>query len=231
MFVMEKKKNKKANLENFRRLFLLIGLFVSIGIVGSLFSWKSTNDAVSDIGSLDFSAEDELVQITVKDKKVEKVIIEPLKQPQAEIIQLVKDDEIVDDVFFVDDEIGEDDPVDIIEIDEGPDEVVTDIPFIKAEKDPVYPGGLLALRRDIYNNVNYPAVARENDIQGTVYLRFVVTKTGKIGKIELQRGVDKLLDDEAIRVIKKLKKFKPGQQGGKNVSVWYSLPIVYKLSD
>ena len=59
-------------------------------------------------------------------------------------------------------------------------------------------------------------------------MRFEVTKTGKIGKIELQKGVDSLLDAEAIKVVKKLPKFKPGEENGKKVNVWYSIPIRFK---
>ncbi len=119
--------------------------------------------------------------------------------------------------------------VEIIEIEEDfvHDE---DVVFLVTEKNPEFPGGLLALRRYIYDHLMYPAVARENDIQSTVYLRFVVMWDGKIGKIELQRGVDPLLDNEAIRVIKSLPRFKPGRQGGRPVSVWVSLPIVFRLN-
>ena len=229
MFVMEKKKNKKANLENYRRLFLMVGLLVSIGIVGSLFSWKSSNAGVEIMSSFNNDIEDELVPITEKKQK-EKVIIEPIKNQHVELMKIVVDETEVEVDFNIDVEIGEKDPIEIIPIDEPDPEPVHFKIHIVVEKKPEYPGGLLALRRHIANNIIYPATARENDIHGTVHLRFVVLKTGLIGDIEVIRGEDPLLDNEAIRVIKTLKKFKPGQQGGKNVSVWYSLPIVFKLN-
>ncbi len=103
--------------------------------------------------------------------------------------------------------------------------------FIYVKNMPEFPGGVVALKRFIAEHINYPKVARENGIDGTVFLRFEVTKTGNIGKVEIQKGVHPLLDNEAIRVIKSLPKFKPGEQkNGKKVSVWYSIPVTFKLN-
>ncbi len=226
---MEKKKNRKTNLENYRRLFLLIGLFVSIGVVGSLFSWKSTNEINNITASLNIDAEDELVQI-IRHKPIEKVEIEPIKKQNEEIIKIVNNEANIKIDFVPVFETNEFDYIDFEQIDEDTLGYDPDIPVFVAEKSPVYPGGLLALRRHIANNINYPVVAKENNVEGTVFIRFVVLKSGKIGEIQVLKGADKLMDNEAIRVIKTLKKFKPGQQGGKNVSVWYSLPIAFKLN-
>ena len=108
-------------------------------------------------------------------------------------------------------------------------ENIEDVNFLVVEKHPEFPGGLPALRQYIAENLNYPAEARENKIFGTVYLRFVVKKTGEVSKIELQRGVHELLDNEAIRVIKELPDFVPGEQSGKKVNVWFSMGIAFKL--
>ncbi len=95
---------------------------------------------------------------------------------------------------------------------------------------PEFPGGDIALKRFIAQNVEYPKEARENDIQGTVYLRFVVKKDGSIGKVEIERGVHKLLDDAAIKVVKSLPDFNPGKQGGRNKNVWFSIPVKFRLN-
>lgn len=102
--------------------------------------------------------------------------------------------------------------------------------FIHVKNMPEFPGGINALKSFIAKNIKYPTVAKENGTQGTVYLRIEVKKTGEIGKIELQRGVDPLLNKEAIRVIKTLPKFKPGELNGKKVNVWYSIPVTFKLN-
>jgi protein TonB len=92
-------------------------------------------------------------------------------------------------------------------------------------------GGEAGLRQFIAEHIEYPELAQENDIQGTVYIRFVVTKTGTIGDVQVVRGVDPLLDEEAVRVVKSLPKFKPGMQGGRPVPVWFSVPIVFQLNN
>ncbi len=94
---------------------------------------------------------------------------------------------------------------------------------------PVFPGGDSALISFISKNVNYPEKAKKNGIQGQVIMRFCITETGEIDQVTVQRGVDPLLDEESIRVIKMLPKFEPGIQGGKPVNVWFSLPISFKL--
>ncbi len=102
--------------------------------------------------------------------------------------------------------------------------------YIYVKHMPEFPGGVIALKKFIAYNVKYPPEARNNGIQGTVFLRFEVTKFGTIGKVEIQKGVHPLLDKEAIKVIKSLPKFTPGEQNGKKVNVWYSIPITFKLS-
>ncbi len=111
-----------------------------------------------------------------------------------------------------------------------PDKTTKDTIYIYVKQMPEFPGGLMALEKYIAIHIEYPKSARNNGIEGTVFLRFEVTKFGTIGKVELQRGVHPLLDNAAIKVIKSLPKFKPGEQNGKKVNVWYSIPVTFKLS-
>ena len=104
-------------------------------------------------------------------------------------------------------------------------------PIIIAEQMPEFPGGELALRKYIAEHIKYPDLAMEKGIEGTVFVRFVIEKDGSIGEIQITRGVDPLLDQEAVRVVKSLPKFKPGYQDGRPVPVWYSIPIVFKLDN
>jgi len=92
-----------------------------------------------------------------------------------------------------------------------------------------FPGGETELLRYIGNNLKYPAIDIENSVQGKVVLRFVVSKTGMVDNVEVIRSLTPTADKEAIRVVKSLPKFIPGRQNGLNVSVWYILPISYKL--
>jgi protein TonB len=94
---------------------------------------------------------------------------------------------------------------------------------------PEFPGGELALRKYISNNIEYPQVAQDNGIQGKVYVTFVVSKDGSVANARIARGVDPALDKEALRVVNSLPKWKPGKQRGENVNVSYTVPINFAL--
>jgi TonB family protein len=111
-----------------------------------------------------------------------------------------------------------------------PDKVRGGEVFVVVEKMPEYPGGDAALFKFIYENIKYPPEAKEQGIQGKVIVRFAVTSVGAIEDVTIVRGVHPLLDAEAIRVISILPEWTPGTQGGKPVSVWYSVPIAFALS-
>jgi len=102
-------------------------------------------------------------------------------------------------------------------------------PFVVVEEMPSYPGGDAALLKYIGEHTQYPEVAKENNIQGRVIIRFCVTAKGGVSQVSVLKGVDPELDKEAIRVVNTLPTFKPGKQGGKPVPVWYMVPITFTL--
>jgi periplasmic protein TonB len=102
-------------------------------------------------------------------------------------------------------------------------------PFVVVEEMPEFPGGDVELLKYIFEHTNYPEVAKENNIQGKVIIRFCVTAKGTVSQISVLKGVDPELDKEAMRVVSTLPTFKPGKQGGKPVPVWYMVPITYTL--
>jgi bla regulator protein blaR1 len=103
--------------------------------------------------------------------------------------------------------------------------------FSRVEEMPQFPGGELALRKYIANELKYPVIAQENGIQGKVYVSFIITKEGKVTEPSISRGVDPALDKEALRVIGSLPDWKPGKQGGQAVNVWYTVPITFGLQN
>jgi protein TonB len=102
-------------------------------------------------------------------------------------------------------------------------------PFIVVEEMPEYPGGNNALLKYVGENIMYPSDARNNNIEGKVILKFVVNADGSVDRIEIIRSIDPSLDEEAIRVVKTLQRFRPGKQGGVPVPVWFALPVVFKI--
>jgi len=106
------------------------------------------------------------------------------------------------------------------------DEEISNFPL---DVKPVYPGGDKELIKYIVTNTVYPKIAKEKGIQGTVYVRFVITKTGEVAQPKVMRAADPLLEEEAIRVVKSLPKWKPGEKEGKPVNVWFIIPVKFKL--
>ena len=103
--------------------------------------------------------------------------------------------------------------------------------FYEAEEMPRFPGGELALDKWIAKELKYPELAKEKEIQGTVYVTFIVTKKGKIESPQISKGVDPVLDKEALRIISSFPKWKPGKQRGKTVNVSFTVPVKFALSD
>jgi TonB family C-terminal domain len=101
--------------------------------------------------------------------------------------------------------------------------------FEVVEQMPEYPGGVRALLNFIGTNLRYPVEAQKAKIQGRVIVRFVVNKTGQVEKGEVIRSLSPECDRESLRVIRMMPDWKPGMQKGKAVSVWYTLPIQFKL--
>ncbi len=98
-----------------------------------------------------------------------------------------------------------------------------------AEEMPEFPGGNAALYKYLNNKVRYPEIAYLNGIEGTVLVQFVVDREGNINRTKIVRNVGGGCDEEAIRVISLMPKWKPGKMGGKNVAVIFTLPIKFKI--
>ena len=111
--------------------------------------------------------------------------------------------------------------------------VVTQVPdtavFEIVEENPEFPGGRQALIKYLDDNIQYPAAAIENGIQGRVTTNFIVEKDGSITNVQILRSVEPLLDAEAVRVTAAMPKWKPGKQRGQVVRVHYNIPVVFKL--
>jgi protein TonB len=101
--------------------------------------------------------------------------------------------------------------------------------YTYAEVMPQYPGGYSELTRFIFNNIKYPASALNQKIQGTVWCSFIINKEGLISDIQVERGVNISLNQEAIRVLKLMHPWIPGTVNGKPVCVKSYLPIVFQL--
>ncbi|MAO02185.1 MAG: energy transducer TonB [Flavobacteriales bacterium] len=217
---MQIKKNSKVDLEKKRSLFLQIGLTISLLVVLIAFEYKTYDKNNYDLGALNLDdLEEEIIPITKQEIKPP-----PPPPPPPEVIEIVEDEvEIEEELEIEDTESDEDE---IIEIEEEDDEEF----FMVVENMPEFPGGDLGLMKYIQKNVRYPAIAKEYNITGKVYISFIVDKQGSVTNVKVVRGVDKNLDEEAVRVVKSLPKYKPGKQRGKPVRVMFTIPINFTLN-
>jgi len=231
---MEQRKTEAANLENKKGFFLEIGLAVTLLAFLGIFEWSTKVEKAEElVGNQTAVEEVEEIMIT-RQEDLQVPPPPPPKQQVAEILEILDDKVEVEDIAPIE-ELDDEDKVDysapveeIVQEEEKPEE--PEIFFI-VEEMPQFPGGETALRKYIAENVRYPEMAKENDIQGTVYVRFVVDEKGKVTNVELLRGVDPLLDKEALRVVSSLPNWKPGKQRGKAVKVSHSVPIKFALKN
>ncbi len=217
---MEPKKNPDISLEKKKGLFFQIGLVITLVIILGAFEWKSYDKVVYNLGQLNLDdLEEEIIPITKQEVKPP-----PPPPPPPEIIEIVEDDVEIEDEIEIEDTESDEDVE--IEIEEEDDEEF----FMVVENMPEFPGGDLGLMRYIQKNVKYPAIAKEYNITGKVYVSFIVDKKGSVTNVKIVRGVDKNLDAEAMRVVKSLPKYKPGKQRGKSVRVMFTIPINFTLN-
>ncbi len=104
----------------------------------------------------------------------------------------------------------------------------TDKVFMVVQTKPKFPGDV---NKYLADNTQYPADAEKNNIQGTVFVSFVIEKDGSVSTVKILRSVAPSLDKEAIRVVSSMPKWTPGMQNGHTVRVAYNLPLRFVLSD
>jgi len=213
------KKDPKISLENKKGMFFQIGLAVTLIAIFISFEWKSYDKSNYNLGDLNLDdMEEEIIPITRQEVKPP-----PPPPPPPEIIEIVEDEvEIENEVEIEETDTDEDE---IVEIEEDDEEF-----FMVVENMPEFPGGDLGLMKFIQKNVRYPAIAKEYNITGKVYVSFIVDKQGSVTNVKIVRGVDKNLDAEALRVVSLLPKYKPGKQRGKAVRVMFTIPINFTLN-
>lgn len=225
---MEIKKNPNKDIEQTKGFYLQIGLVFALFLVLVAFEWKKYDKV--DNSMLDMTQiiiPEEEIEITKPEDK-----IEPPPPPQAPDIQIVEDDvEVDDDLDF--DEVDENTAVDdyyVNRVDVDEEEHVEAEIFTIVEEQPSFPGGEAALMEFLAKNTVYPPMARESNIQGTVYVQFVVEPDGSVSNVKIMRGIGAGCDEEAIRVVKNMPKWKPGKQRGKPVRVYFNLPFKFTLN-
>lgn len=245
------KGNRFLNLDvfEFRRTFLLIGFVFGLILVFVIFNWTTINHNKT-VFSID--ALEEIVEIDIPITQHKK---KELPKPPPPIIDLVPEDEIIDDqpeFLTIDTDIDEmvESPIEDLPVMENSNlpipktNELADIPFQIVEQMPRFPGcenesteserklcSDQKLMQYIYGKLRYPILAKENNIEGRIHIRFVVNKLGTVQNVEILRDIGGGCGEAAAKVVKSMKNLKwtPGKQGGRKVSVYYNLPVSFQL--
>ncbi len=226
---MDIKKNPKYDLERYKGLFLEAGLVIALGLMLMAFEWRkydNSNDGFEQMQVVEIP--EEMVEITRQEKPDP-----PKPEPQTTLLEIVDDDIEVQDELDINAEDDQDTEVGdfVAPVDDGEEvEIVEAEIFTIVEEQPGFPGGESALMDYLRNNIKYPQLARESNIQGTVFVTFVVEPNGAITNVNVLRGIGGGCDDEATRVVKNMPAWTPGKQRGKPVRVQFNLPIRFILA-
>lgn len=225
---MEVKKSEKANLETGKTTFTLLGLAITLALVWFSFEHKTYDREKIEIQQNVMLDDEE--DVILQTQRQEPPPPPPPPQ-QTTIIEIVDDNIEVDDDLEIDAETDDDEEIEeqiITDEDEG--EAQEEEIFVFVEDQPGYPGGDEARLSYLRDNIKYPEMAKESGIQGTVYVTFVVEKDGSISNVKILRGIGGGCDEEAVRVIKNMPKWKPGKQRGRPVRAQFNMPIRFILA-
>ena len=225
---MEEKKSPKAELECKKLMFIQIGMIISLFIAWLAFEHKSYDKREIDPSLLNREVvlDEEMVEITKQEEQKPQPVEMPKQTTQLEIVQ---DDVEVDDIE-INAEVEQNEVIEEYVAPEVVDEEVVEQEIFKiVEEMPSFPGGEAKLMEYVGKNIKYPQIARETGIQGRVFVNFVVEPDGSVSNVTVLRGIGGGCDEEAMRVVKNMPKWKPGKQRGKAVRVQYMLPVNFRL--
>lgn len=191
---------------------------------------QTSEPEITDGATRDITEEEEKLEEAVDESENNPSAIQAAPEEEGE--EVAEDDGNLEvEAEKLEDSITENDPP----VQE--EEVVTSAPptedpnaiYFNADIMPEFPGGQAGIKRYFRRNYTYPKTARDQGIEGTVFVRFVVNADGSVSGINVLKGLGFGCDDEAIRLIRKMPKWIPGEHNGKRVPVYKTMPIGFKL--
>lgn len=229
---MDIKKHPKADLENERTTYFLLGLVVVLSLFFVVLEWQTEEYLSADWdGFSRVYIEEELIGF--EEVKTDEPIRE--EQPEVPPAAVKEDFVIVDELDREEVEIQSDSTsAPAIREKEEPlsrlsEEQLQEMIHTQAEVMPEFPGGYNALVRFLFNTMEYPSLAVKQKIEGRVWCSFIVNTDGSVSDIRVEKGVYFALDDEAERVLRLMPPWSPGKIADRNVRVKVYLPVVFKL--
>ncbi len=210
--------------------FTLLGLLVAFAYSLVALEWRFYEDLTGQL-SIQLQTQEEVEELPPITQQEEVKTPPPPPAPQPTQIQVVENTKEEQEIAST--EATTETKVEIAPPPPPPppkEEHVEDPTiYVVVEEMPEFPGGEEALIKYIQSNIVYPQYAREAEIQGTVYVSFVVNEKGEVTDVKVLKGIGGGCDEEAVRVVKSLPKFKPGKQRGRPVKVQMRIPIKFIL--
>lgn len=221
-----------ALIEKRRPAFFAAGLLFALSLTLVSFEWRTpyTEPKTPEVGVIPDGPQGLVIRLEDPKKEIEKPDLpkkEEKKSNELKVVDNKKGVETTEDYDpFKDLEEptigGEEEEPSVADPDFGP------LDF--ADENPAYCGGERAMMEFLSANLKYPAIPLENGVSGTVYVKFVVGKNGKLRDAKVAKAIDPWLDAEALRVAKMLNCFTPGKQAGRNVAVYFVLPVRFVIN-
>lgn len=228
---MEVKKSPKADMENKKTLFMEIGLVVSLALVIIMFSVSQREKIIEIMDTGALGDEVEVIDVTTeKEPETAPEIQQQTVSVATDILNVVRNDtKIITKIEFTD---FDDENIVLKPIEIKNEVIEEETVFLVADKMATFQGGGLdKFRNWVLARLTYPELARDNNIQGTVTVSFVVEKTGAVSNIQILASPDKTLSDEATKVISKSPKWEPARQRDVPVRLRYTMPVLFKLQN
>lgn len=223
---MEAKKNEKFDLTKKSSLFFSIGLLASMTLVVTAFEWKNSDQSIADLTGKNTNNFEETMEVPPTD-------IPPPPAPvvqQPQVVEVPDEEEIKEDIKVnLDVEVTEDTKVEEIVVQAEQPKEETDEIFSVVEETATPKGGIQAFYKYVSDKIKYPAQARRMNIEGRVFVEFVINKDGTLSDVRAVKGIGAGCDEEAVRIVQSAPPWNPGKQRGKPVKQRYTLPIIFKL--
>lgn len=223
---MEAKKNPKSDVHQLRGMLFSLSLTITLGLVITVFEWKSKGDAGSiDLAYYDMPT-DELLDIPATDQTPPP----PAPVVMPKMVEVPDEEEIIEDIdVVIDVEMKEtSEAIKVVPVAEIGREESDEI-FMIVEEQPSFPGGIGAFNQFVVNNMHYPRNAQAMGIEGKVFVEAIVAKDGKLSDLKVLKGVGGGCDEEALRVVGLSPNWKPGRQRGNAVRTRMVIPILFRL--
>ena len=235
---MEQTKSLTDELRGQRGTSLLLGYVLVLALMFVAFEYTTREIKYEELEPIYESAfEEEMIPITTQK---EQMAPPPAAPKVAEILNIVDDEtELAEEEVQTSEEVnqaistvtGDGAPTAVVAAPVGPvrEEADDDRIFEVVEENAMFPGGEQACYDWLSKHIKYPSIAQEQNIQGRVFVQFVVNRDGSIVDVKVLRSPDPSLSKEAERVVKEMPKWKPARQGNKTVRSRFNLPVMFRL--